>query len=91
MFINLHHPLLILIDVYLLMQMLLGISLIFWSLCTLLSGFVTSYWQLALLRFGVGLGEAGCTPFAASLIADYFGEQWRGLAMGVYNWSVSFN
>lgn len=69
-------------------KMLLGISLIFWSLCTLLSGFVTSYWQLALLRFGVGLGEAGCTPFAASLIADYFGEQWRGLAMGVYNWGI---
>ncbi|XP_032786983.2 MFS-type efflux pump MSMEG_3705 isoform X2 [Daphnia magna] len=70
------------------MQVLLGISLIFWSVCTLLSGFVTSYWQLALLRFGLGLGEAGCTPFATSLIADYFGQELRGLAMGVYNWGI---
>jgi len=69
-------------------KLLLGISLIFWSVCTLLSGMVTSYWQLAVLRFGVGLGEAGCTPFAASLIADYFGEEFRGLAMGVYNWGI---
>nr|CAH0100929.1 unnamed protein product [Daphnia galeata] len=69
-------------------KVLLGISLIFWSVCTLLSGFVTSYWQLALLRFGLGLGEAGCTPFATSLIADYFGQELRGLAMGVYNWGI---
>ena len=32
--------------------------------------------------------EAGCTPFATSLIADYFGEELRGLAMGVYNWGI---
>ena len=38
------------------LQVLLGVSLIFWSVCTVLSGFVTSYWQLAILRFGVGLG-----------------------------------
>jgi MFS family permease len=32
--------------------------------------------------------EAGCTPFATSLIADYFGQELRGLAMGVYNWGI---
>lgn len=46
----------ILIKFFTYFQVLLGVSLIFWSVCTLLSGFVTSYWQLALLRFGVGLG-----------------------------------
>lgn len=48
--------LLILLKLHSYLQVLLGISLMFWSLCTLLSGFVTSYWQLAVLRFGLGLG-----------------------------------
>ena len=32
--------------------------------------------------------EAGCTPFAASMIADYFPKQTRALALGVYNWGI---
>ncbi|XP_013388870.1 protein spinster homolog 1 [Lingula anatina] len=67
---------------------LLAFCLMFWSLMTLLTGFVKEYWQLVLLRFGLGFGEAGCTPFAASLIADYFDEALRGSALGVYNWGI---
>ena len=32
--------------------------------------------------------EAGCTPFAASILTDYFPRQSRGLAIGVYNWGI---
>lgn len=32
--------------------------------------------------------EAGCTPFAASIITDYFTESIRGVALGVYNWGI---
>ncbi|XP_021341763.1 uncharacterized protein LOC110442462 isoform X2 [Mizuhopecten yessoensis] len=67
---------------------LLAVCCIFWSVMTLLMGFVQDYWQLALLRFGQGLGEAGCTPFAASIIADYFTPETRGLAIGIYNWGI---
>ncbi|MBN3299814.1 SPNS1 protein, partial [Amia calva] len=67
---------------------LLAISLLFWSLMTFLMGFVWEYWHLVMLRFGQGIGEAGCTPFAASLIADYFPESARGSAMGFYNWGI---
>ncbi|RXM94623.1 Protein spinster-like 1 [Acipenser ruthenus] len=67
---------------------LLAVSLFFWSLMTFLMGFAQEYWHLALLRFGQGIGEAGCTPFAASLIADYFPEAARGSAMGFYNWGI---
>lgn len=69
-------------------KILLGLSVVFWSVCTFLSGFVNSYWQLVVLRFGLGLGQAGCTPFATSLISDYFSEQLRGAALGVYNWGI---
>ncbi|MGH0145604.1 UNVERIFIED_CONTAM: hypothetical protein FKN15_006485 [Acipenser sinensis] len=67
---------------------LLAVSLFFWSLMTFLMGFAQEYWHLVLLRFGQGIGEAGCTPFAASLIADYFPEAARGSAVGFYNWGI---
>ncbi|XP_072176914.1 MFS-type efflux pump MSMEG_3705-like [Diadema setosum] len=66
-------------------KMLLAFCLAFWSLMTLLTGFATEYWQLVVLRFGLGFGEAGCTPFATSIIADYFVPSVRGVALGVYN------
>ena len=35
-----------------------------------------------------GSREAGCTPFASSLIADYFTKETRGTALGVYNFGI---
>ncbi|XP_067867937.1 protein spinster homolog 1-like [Heterodontus francisci] len=66
----------------------LSVSLFLWSLMTLLMGFAKRYWHLVLLRFGQGISEAGCTPFAVSLIMDYFPKVSRGLAMGFYNWGI---
>lgn len=67
---------------------LLAVSVFFFSLMTLLMGFTTEYWQLVLLRFGLGFGEAGCTPFASSLLTDYFPPVLRASALGVYNWGI---
>ncbi|KAL5011414.1 hypothetical protein ScPMuIL_009965 [Solemya velum] len=67
---------------------LLAGCLLLWSTMTLLTGFIQEYWHLVLLRLGLGLGEAGCTPFAASLITDYFSKDLRGTALGVYNWGI---
>lgn len=69
-------------------KIMLASCLIFWSAMTVLTGFVNSYWQIVILRFGLGLGEAGCTPFAASMIADFFPKQSRALALGIYNWGI---
>ncbi len=55
---------------------------------TLLTGFVNSYWQLVLLRIGLGLGEAGCNPMATSIIAEYFNTELKGSALGIYNWGI---
>ncbi|XP_059174698.1 protein spinster homolog 1-like [Physella acuta] len=71
-------------------KLMLAFCLIFWSAMTLLTGLVKEYWQLVILRFLLGLGEAGCTPFAASLIADYFTQAMRGTAMGIYNFGIYF-
>ncbi|EDV27921.1 uncharacterized protein TRIADDRAFT_20550 [Trichoplax adhaerens] len=67
---------------------LLAGCLLFWSTMTFITGFTQKYWQLLLLRFAVGIGEAGCTPFATSIIADYFPSSLRAAAIGIYNWGI---
>ncbi|MGV1681702.1 spinster family MFS transporter [Sphingopyxis sp. NJF-3] len=56
-------------------------SLFFWSLMTLLCGFVRNSWHLVLARIGVGIGESGATPASAALISDYFRPFERPMAM----------
>lgn len=66
----------------------LALSLIFWSVMTILTGLVKEYWQLVVLRFLLGLGEAGCTPFAVSVLTDYFPQKHRGTVVGIYNLGI---
>ena len=47
-------------------------SVALWSLMTVFCGFATSFIALFIFRIGVSIGEAGCSPPANSLIADYF-------------------
>lgn len=49
-----------------------GVSIFFWSLATIACGIANNFSQLFLGRVGVGVGEAGLSPAANSLIADYF-------------------
>lgn len=67
---------------------LIAICLAFWSLFTALCGGARSYTTLALARFGVGIGEAGCAPAAQSMIADSFPPRLRGRALSTYQLGV---
>lgn len=49
-----------------------GVSVFVWSLMTAACGVAGSATQLFVARAGVGVGEAGLSPAANSLIADYF-------------------
>lgn len=53
-------------------RVILSASIAVWSGMTALCGAAQSFWQLALARFGVGAGEAGFSPAALSMLADYF-------------------
>ena len=55
--------------------LLISCGVFIWSLTTALCGFVGRFWQLLLLRMGVGLGEAALLPSTLSLLADYFPPQ----------------
>jgi MFS family permease len=51
---------------------LVVLSVIGWSLFSILSGFCGDFWQLLTCRVGVGLAEAGLYPAAYSVIADLY-------------------
>jgi len=76
-------PLAHLIDQYQ-RRMILIVGICFWSLCTILTAFVTSFAALALCRAGVAVGEAVLTPAAVSLIADLFVKEKRALPISFY-------
>ena len=60
-----------------------------WSFMTALSGFAQQYWQLLLARIGVGVGEAGCSPPAHSIISDIFPPHKRASALAIYSTGVN--
>jgi MFS family permease len=61
-----------------------------WSGMTVLCGYAGSFFQLALARIGVGIGEAGSSPPSHSLISDLFPVESRGTAMGIFALGVNF-
>lgn len=63
---------------------LIALSLATWSLMTAASGLARNFTDLALARVGVGIGEAGCTPPAHSLLSDYFPPERRATVLAVY-------
>lgn len=63
---------------------LIAIALATWSLMTALCGLAQNFWQLLLARIGVGVGEAGCTPPAHSLISDMVPAEKRSSALAFY-------
>ena len=63
---------------------LIALSLATWSLMTAASGLARNFTDLALARVGVGVGEAGCTPPAHSLLSDYFPPERRATVLAVY-------
>ena len=67
---------------------LISVSLAVWSAMTALCGVVTNFWQMLLARIGVGVGEAGCTPSAHSLIADTVPPERRSSAIAFFGLGV---
>jgi MFS family permease len=60
-------------------------ALALWSIFTALCGLAQNFVQLVLFRIGVGVGEAGCTPPAHSLITDYVPKEKRASALAFYS------
>lgn len=68
---------------------IISASIIIWSAMTALCGVAGSFLALLVFRVGVGIGEAGCTPPANSIIADYFAPRNRAKALAIYALGVT--
>jgi MFS family permease len=62
----------------------IALALVVWSVMTAAQGFARNFLMLAIARVGVGVGEAGCSPPAHSMISDYFPASRRATALAIY-------
>ena len=67
---------------------LIAVALGLWSAMTALCGLAQNFVQLLLARIGVGVGEAGCTPPAHSLISDMVPPAKRSSALAFYSLGI---
>ena len=68
---------------------IIAFSVILWSVMTALCGFAEGFLSLLIFRIGVGIGEAGLTPPANSIIADYFPPRSRARALATYTLGIT--
>jgi predicted MFS family arabinose efflux permease len=66
----------------------IAVALALWSAMTALCGLAQNFAQLLLARIGVGVGEAGCTPPAHSLISDMVPPERRSSALAFYSLGI---
>jgi MFS family permease len=64
---------------------IIALALTIWSVMTAMCGLAANYTHLLLARVGVGVGEAGGSPPAHSMISDIFKPKNRALALSVYS------
>jgi MFS family permease len=68
---------------------IIALSLAVWSIATALCGAARSFLHLAMARVAVGIGEAGCSPPAHSLLSDFFSVERRARALGIYSLGIT--
>jgi predicted MFS family arabinose efflux permease len=59
-------------------------ALAFWSLATAACGFVKSFWQLAVARACVGIGESACQPVGYGIVGETVPPQQRTMGIALF-------
>lgn len=67
---------------------ILSLATLLWTIMVGLTGRVGGFAQLLAVRVGVGIGDAGTSPTANSLIPDYFSREERPRAAAIFSLSV---
>lgn len=67
---------------------IISVAVAVWSAFTIACGLAMNFTQLLLARVGVGIGEAGCSPPAHSLITDYTPKEERASALAIYSMGI---
>lgn len=61
----------------------IGWSLVAWAVISVLTGLVTSQYQLLVLRFLLGVAEGGMLPVVLTMISNWFPDAERGRANAI--------
>jgi MFS family permease len=67
---------------------IMTVCITLWSGFTALCGIAPNFAVMLAMRVGVGIGEAGCSPPAHSLISDYYEPKRRASALSVYAFGI---
>ena len=59
--------------------------ILWWSIATILHGFMSTVFGLGVARFLLGLGEGGGFPCSAKAISEWFPQKERSSAFGIFN------
>ena len=62
-----------------------ALCMAWWSVSAILHMFARGVWSLGVYRFLLGMGEAGNWPAGLKVVAEWFPEQERALASGMFN------
>ena len=65
------------------------VSLVAWGVLSIASGFVTSVWQMLVLRFLLGVAEGGVWPAVLVIISHWFPNEERGRANGFFVMNIA--
>ncbi|MDR3456234.1 MAG: MFS transporter [Verrucomicrobiae bacterium] len=63
----------------------LALFVVWWTIANGFTGLARSLWQFCVLRFMLGLGEAGCYTASPKAVAEWFPPTERGVAVGIYS------
>jgi predicted MFS family arabinose efflux permease len=69
---------------------IITVAVTVWSVMTAVCGLAQNYWQFAVARIFVGVGEAGGSPPSHAIISDLFAPKNRATALAVYALGVPF-
>ncbi|XP_066144125.1 probable 4-methylmuconolactone transporter [Euwallacea fornicatus] len=67
---------------------MLGLSTMVFAIAIILSGGVSEYWHLVILRMIMAAGESACNPLSTGILSDIFPEEKRALVMSIFNWGI---
>lgn len=63
---------------------IIALACVVWSILTMLSGIVTSFLMLVILRIGVAVGEAGASAPSVAMISELYPARIRSRALAIF-------
>ncbi|NLZ77939.1 MAG: MFS transporter [Gammaproteobacteria bacterium] len=65
-------------------KVVIAVACIVWSIFTMFSGIVASFFMLVLLRIGVAVGEAGASAPSVAMISELYPPRLRARALAIF-------